>query len=135
MLAITGAPFRVRAPLPKTRDETAEEGDPYLARLVKLIPAEVVALYLTFKEVAVSWLGIWATICLGLVILVRALGTRESGKVQKATVFVASVSFVLWVYATGGHFLTFTWPATIPGIISVSVGVWTFGVSYLYKGD
>jgi hypothetical protein len=48
--------------------------------LVKLIPAEVVALYLTFKEVASSWLSIWAWICLALVVLVRCFGTYNNAK-------------------------------------------------------
>ena len=77
-------------------------GDPYLSRLIKLIPSEVVALYLTFKEVAI---------------------------------LIATVSFVLWVYATDGYFLHFRRPANVPGLISVSVGVWTFLLPYLYKGD
>jgi hypothetical protein len=32
---------------------------------------EVVALYLTFKETAATWLGVWSTICLALVVLTR----------------------------------------------------------------
>jgi hypothetical protein len=111
-------------------------GDPYLSRLIKLVPSEVVALYLTFKEVAVSWLGIWATICLVLVVVVRTLGTRQAGKpVQVGAILIATVSFILWVYATGGHFLHIRPPANVPGLISVSVGVWTFLLPYLYKGD
>jgi hypothetical protein len=107
--------------------------DDYLTRLVKLIPAEVVALYLTFKEVAADWLAIWATVCLVLVVIVRALGTSGANKpVQWGAVVVAAVSFVLWIYATGGHIIDVTLPA---GVISAAIGLWTFVVPWFYKGD
>jgi hypothetical protein len=110
--------------------------DPYLARLVKLVPSEVVALYLTFKEVAATWLGIWGLICLLLVVLVRAVATRGKHQpIQHGAVMIACVSFVLWVYATGGTILQLQLPSNVPGLISVAVGVWTFLVPYIYKGD
>jgi hypothetical protein len=110
-------------------------GDEYLQRLIKLIPSEILALYVTFKEIAASWLGIWATICLALVLFARIMGTYRKDKgVQWVAVVVASVSFVLWVYATGGNFLGLEPPA-IPGLISIAVGVWTFIVPFFYKGD
>jgi hypothetical protein len=120
-------PRHPAAPLPN---------DPYLARLVKLVPSEVVALYLTFKEVAVSWLGVWGLICLLLVVLVRAVATGGKHQpIQIGAVAIACVSFVLWVYATGGTILQFPLPSNVPGLISVAVGVWTFLVPYIYKGD
>ena len=125
------APLR---PRPVAPDEPPP-GDEYLQRLIKLVPSELLALYLTFKEIAATWLGIWATICLALVVFARAMGTRKPGKgPQWKAVAVASVSFVLWIYATDGNFLGLE-PPPIPGLISVSVGVWTFIVPYFYKGD
>ena len=113
-----------------------KKGDQYFERLLKLVPAEVLALYITFKEIAASWLGIWAAICLVIVVFVRTVGTAQAGKpIQVAAVVVATVSFILWVYATGGYFLQFKLPEKMPGIISVAVGVWTFMVPYFYKGD
>ena len=128
-----GAPFRIikgpATPLPSSPDQ-------YLARLVKLVPSEVVALYLAFKEVAATWLGIWATICLVLVVFVRAFGTNQQGKgIQWGAVVVAAVSYILWVYATGGYILQFHLPESAPGIISVAIGVWTFLIPYFYQGD
>lgn len=124
-----------RAEKAAASDAATPQGDPYLARLVKLIPSEVVALYLTFKEVAATWLGVWALICLFLVVLVRAATTRGSGQpIQFGAVAIASVSFVLWIYATGGTILGLQLPTTVPGLISVSVGVWTFIIPFIYKG-
>ena len=80
MLSLQRAPFRITAP-----------DDEYWTRLVKMIPADVVALYLTFKEVASEWLPIWAWICLGLVFLVRILGTHTDAK------------SVQWIAGDGGE--------------------------------
>lgn len=124
--------LRINAPPPKP----GEPGDQYLSRLVKLVPAEAVTLYLTFKEIAATWLGIWALVCLLVVVAVRTLGNRQSGKpIQIGAVVIATVSFVLWVYATGGYFLQIQPPASMPGIVSAGIGVWTFVVPYFYRGD
>lgn len=133
------APLRIRSPEIAgafTSQVAREGGDLYLSRLVKLVPSEVVALYLTFKDTAVSWLGVWATICLGLVVLTRTLGSHEAGKrVQVGAVLVSMVSFTLWVYATDGYFLSVELPESPPGLISVAIGVWTFLIPLFYKGD
>lgn len=161
MLPVTG-PFRINSPMPvaaAARDIAAlgragraaesaavpavaapvaasDRGDEYFQRLVKLVPSEVLALYLTFKEIANDWLGIWTAICCLLVIFVRTVGTRKAGKpIQIFAVAVATISFILWVYATGGYFFRFKLPTNIPGIASVSVGVWTFLIPYIYNGD
>ncbi len=114
----------------------SQVGDPYLSRLLKLVPAEVLALYLTFKEVAAGFLGVWATICLVLVVVVRTIGNRQAGKpIQIAAIIIATVSFVLWLYASGGYLLNVKLPVNSSGVVSVAIGVWTFLLPYLYKGD
>jgi len=130
------APLRIRHPALGGGD-VSNGGNNYLARLVKLIPAEVVALYLTFKAVAVDFLGFWSLICLALVVLVRIIATQAPNKgPQVPAVIIATVSFILWIYATGGYFLSLQIPATWPpGVISAAIGVWTFIVPIIYKGD
>jgi glucan phosphoethanolaminetransferase (alkaline phosphatase superfamily) len=130
------SPLRIRKEIAATGTAPAEKGDQYLGRLVKLIPSEVLAVYLTFKEAAASWLGIFAIICLGLVLLVRLVYTKDAEKLpQFGAVIVAAVSFIIWVYATGGYFLHLKLPEAYPGIISVVVALWTFMVPYFYRGD
>src|SRR6185437_16168556 len=76
--AASGLLIRTR-PAPQTPADGMKE---YLARLVKLIPTEVVGLYMvgtgilqqTAKDDKVSWL-VWAIICFILVIVVRVFGT------------------------------------------------------------
>lgn len=126
-----------------TTAQVPEPSDPYFARLVKLVAAEVLALYIALKAVAAGFPGVWAFICLLLVVLVRTLGTKQAGKpIQWIAVAVACVSFVLWVYATGGQFFEWKLPTTpeeaaknAQGAVSAAIGVWTFVVPFFYKGE
>ena len=57
-----------------------DDFDAYMQRLVQLIPAEVVALYLTFHAAAApggSFRWWWPNICLALTVIVRFFGTRK----------------------------------------------------------
>jgi hypothetical protein len=116
-----------------------DDFDAYMQRLAALIPAEVVALYLTFHTEAdprSSFAWWWPLICLALVVLVRIAGTREPGgsfwSFQKIAVAVAAVSFVLWIYAMGDKIWGFT--VSEPIWIAATIGIWTIVVPYFYKG-
>jgi hypothetical protein len=130
-------PFRVNKPSAVAADGSAPAppGDEWLTRLVKLVPAEVIAVYLAGIELAKTWPGIWTLVCLLLVILVRTVGTKQSNKpIQWIAVVVAAISYVIWVYATGGYLLSWRLPPG-SGIASLAVLLWTFVVPYIYKGD
>jgi hypothetical protein len=134
------APFRIRKPLvEEVRPTAARRRSPdsvehWLERVVKLVPSEVVAVYLAGRGYAATWPGIWSTICLALVLIVRIWGTREGrAGVQWTAVAVSAVSFVIWVYAIGGRFLRFTLPDD--GIAYAAVLVWTVILPIFYKGD
>jgi hypothetical protein len=117
---MTVGPFRINRSVSASRRnrgdlggrEGASEGegktDDFLTRVSKLIPAEVVGIYLTGRQVAVdhSAVGQWAAICLALTILFRVLGTsqnvRESFKTaQWDAVIYCAISYVIWIYAMG----------------------------------
>jgi hypothetical protein len=113
----------------------------YLDRLMKLIPSEVVGLYLIGEGMIPSaeriGLVIWSVVCLVAVFCVRAFGTRDkdSGKsVQWAAVAITCVSFVIWLYCIGGPFQKFP-GVRVPYIGSLLVLAWTFFVPLFYKGD
>lgn len=111
-----------------------DPGDVYMERLVKLVPSEVIGIFLAGKGYAESWLGIWSVICLVLVLVSRIWGTREAGKpIQWIGVVVSFVSFAIWIYAIGATILNFVLPDR--GIAYIAVLVWTFVVPYFYKGD
>lgn len=136
------APFRIVPP--GGRYAAAGEPPPgdtlkdYLERLLKLIPGEVVGIYLigvgSIPATLGSVLAIWAVICFGLVIFVRVYGTWEPHVgPQKIAVLVAAVSFVIWVYTMGGPFAAYGLQVQYVG--SLAVLVWTFIVPYFYKGQ
>ena len=112
----------------------------YMERLVKLIPSEVVGIYLIgfgiIPKAESIALVIWTLVCLGLVIIARAYATRDQANnkpTQWLAVIISSMSFVIWVYTLGHAFVPFNmW---IPWIGSLIVLVWTFIIPYFYKGD
>ena len=109
--------LRVRAPLPpgdvrRGRGEVME--DPYMSRMVKLVPVEAVGPFPFLMQSAealsvnagnkyavyfVAW------VLLLIVIVVRWQATSEPGKgPQWGAVLIAAVSFVIWVYVMKGDF-------------------------------
>jgi hypothetical protein len=130
-------------------EAVTKNADEYLDRLLKLIPSDVVGIYLIGRQIsdaqnATHW---WAFICLALVIVIRIIATRESKNpsknnnqglnslsgIQWPTVFISSFSFIIWVYTLGDYL---PWLNFIPSwTASLALLVWTVLVPYLYKGD
>jgi len=153
------APLRILNTRPALGEGAAPEkaADPYLARLVKLVPAEVLAIYAAFKAYFVAakgdaeltgWesLGTWGWICFFLVIGSRMWGTSQPETaeanpqpVQKAAVVIAAFSFVLWIYANNGgllwadHWLKFLRSGE-GKYGSIAIALWTFIIPWFYKG-
>jgi hypothetical protein len=142
------APLRItRPPRAKTarRKGGAAQEKPtpiqsYMERLVKLIPAEVVGLYLVGQGIIPqnekAAIIVWSIVCLGLVVLVRAKATGDRANAispQWGAVAVSAISFVIWVYNMPGPFQVYQ--LAIPFIGSLAVLVWTFIVPFLYQGS
>jgi len=130
------APYAAPGAVPGTAPTptTSQNIQYYMERLIKLIPAEVLSLYLAGKVFLKSSQGIviWALICLVLVIIVRIWGTKDTGKpVQWLAVIASAISFVIWFYVVSVNELKIP----EPGIASLAVLVWTFIVPMFYKGD
>ncbi|MFD0894289.1 hypothetical protein KBB96_09760 [Luteolibacter ambystomatis] len=107
---------------------------PYLARLVLLVPAEVISLYVALKPTAVNFLPQFGIVCLLLVILVRWKATKGTdGKAEWGSVVISAISFGLWIYSVGGSLPWLPAPKDA-GVIAVAIGVWTFTVPYFYQG-
>lgn len=118
---------------PAEPGRAASPVDPWLARLVKLVPAEIVAVYLAGRPLAQEhYAGAWPVVCLALVVIVRAWGTGDRRGPQWASVGISAVSFVLWVYAMGGHFLNYNLDVNLA---SLGVLVWTTLVPVFWRGD
>lgn len=127
------APLRLLAADRSAVGKPAGPIDPWLTRLVKLVPAEIVAVYLAGRPLAQEhYAGLWPVACLVLTIVVRAFGTSDRRGPQWLSVAVSAVSFVLWVYATGGHFLGYEVDVNLAALV---VLVWTTLVPVLWRGE
>jgi len=136
------AAFRIRRPDTGVRAAAvgrAENVNFYLDRLLKMIPAEVVSLYLVgsgfIPEGQTIGLTIWAVVCLIGVVALRAYGTTdpvENKPPDWVHVAISSVAFVIWVYSLGGPFTAFN--LHTPSLSSLLVLAWTFFMPILYKG-
>lgn len=95
-----------------TRGYSGGEADPYMSRLVKLVPAEAVGVYPLLLNQATANFGPkhWTTflvawVALMVVIIVRYATTRVPGKgAQWGAVMIAAIAFVIWVYVMRGDF-------------------------------
>ena len=118
--------------VPQTTEPPPEK--PYLARLVLLVPAEVISLYVAMKPAAENFLPTFGLACLLLVILVRMKATWADGGPEWGSVGISAVSFGLWIYSTGGNLPWLPAP-TDAGVIAVAIAVWTFVVPFFYQGE
>jgi hypothetical protein len=136
------APFRIRPPAVRTTPGVRAGNDSfkdYLERLLKMIPGEIVGLYLIGagfipgpNRVAAA---VWAVICLGLLVVLRVYGTADTEErlpAQPVPVFVSAVAFIIWVYSLGGPFEMFG--VHVPYIGSLAILLWSFLIPIFYKG-
>jgi hypothetical protein len=135
------APLRIQPPSGGLAGAGAGDGGNdvkfYLERLVKLIPAEVLSLYLVGHGIIPQGDPtpnlVWAGVGVILVVLARAYATADPAQnvgPQWIAVGVAAVSFVIWVYVTGAIDIPND-PTYVGPLVML---VWTFVVPYFYKG-
>lgn len=132
------APYRIRQlPAPVAGPDRVRS---YFERLMKMIPMEVVTLYLAGmtmipeKETVVQI--IWAVLGLGGVFLARFFGTRESERnkpVDWVVLVLSCVAYLIWVYSLGGPFKTLG--IFLPYVGGLLVLLWTFIVPFCYWGQ
>jgi hypothetical protein len=113
---------------------TARTPDEYGNRLLKYIPAEVVAVYLTLQgilqttEVPPQYLG-W-TVFIILLVLTPVYLYRLMKVRNKMQLFISTVSFAVWVFTLGGPFATVSWYHPLYGALLLPL--YTFAVA-LYE--
>jgi uncharacterized membrane protein HdeD (DUF308 family) len=120
----------------------AEPYDNYITKLLKLIPADVIAVYLTGlaliptslpdnqKIVPMVWLGI----CFIFVIIVRYLVTKDKDTPPNWMIIaISAVSFLIWSYSMGGPWATYNlYIAYIGGLLVLG---WTFLIPFCFKDE
>jgi hypothetical protein len=126
----------------------------YMERLIKLIPAEVLSVYLTVRGFwsptdltegtsrldrsqmeGAGFIGWWPLICIVLLWISRAWGTRATPDwrtVQYVPILIATVSFIVWVLAMGHQIVG--WHCD-PRLASTAVVVWIFLLPVFYNGS
>jgi hypothetical protein len=134
------APFRIERP----DEKVLGPGDAfkeYLERLLRMLPAEIVGLYMIgtgfLPEGEIFWSVGWATVCFILLLILRAYGTsdeRRGKAVQPVPVGVAAIAFVIWLFWLGGPFEQLHVPHR-QQLASLAVLVWSFVIPIFYKGS
>jgi len=110
--------------------------DNYYSRLVKLIPAEVIAFYLALDALASALPE--KQVLLWVVSGVAAAGAwfylgRVAGVTSVVQRLLSVAALVIWIYVTGGPFAALPWyNATYGKLVLVA---FTFFVPLMYKGQ
>lgn len=110
--------------------------DTYYSRLVKLIPAEVIAFYLALDALASALPE--KQVLLWVVFGIAAAGAwfylgRMAGVTSMVQRLLSIASLAIWVYVTGGPFASLPWyNATYGKLLLV---VFTFFVPMVFKGQ
>jgi len=122
-----------------SRSPTMTGPDDYLEKLVKMIPAEVVGLYLVGSGIIPAverlWLLVWTAFCFIAVFVIRARTTSDPSNqkgAQWGAVLVSAVAFVIWVYSMGGPFKEYMGARYHAFLGSLLVLAWTFAVPLIY---
>jgi hypothetical protein len=147
-------PFRIEAPSPIRANATGQDQafSDYMDRLIRLVPAEILGLYLTIRGVWIpaddpgkqhvdvferGFLTWWPVLCVVLLLVSRSWGTRAPNgawsTVQLIPIAIAAVSFCIWVYAIGDPVLLGWRPD--PKAAATAVVIWVFLVPIKYKGS
>jgi hypothetical protein len=140
-------PFRIEAPSPLQAANASKQDQltVYTDKLIRLIPAEIITIYLSVRGYWTApsgtanenggFLGIWPLICVILLLISRSWGTRNANgnwkSVQIGGIVIAAISFIIWVYAMGHSVLGFVLPDS--RYAATAVIVWVFLVSAIYK--
>src|SRR5260370_34087312 len=109
--------------------------DDYLGRLVKYVPAEIIALYLTVAGIippdptgrpraTVPWVVFFG--CLVLVPVFTWVATTRHGRPPlTAQVVISTLAFPIWAFAIGGPFASLAWvpPRVAPGGVPLAAPV------------
>ena len=137
--------------LPGLRPATtagAREQDNWDSRIIKLIPAEALALYGTGTSIVGRLgdeqkydplgIGILIAACLVLIIAVRVKLTKSNpdDKPQYFGIFISLVSFALWLIALGGDAgFSWIWGEDREYMGALLAIIWGTLLPYFYKGN
>lgn len=122
------APVSALSAAPADSAPVSQQADTYLTKLVKYIPAEIIAVYIfisgILKSLEASAALQWVAFALLLVLTPLYMWRVTQDKTKPpawAQIIIASFSFAVWVFAVGGPFVTLPWYNTLYGSLLVAV--------------
>ncbi len=100
-----------RTIIPKTRltgnlsdDVQGQAPDNYASQIVKLIPIEIVGVYLGISNL-IADVQVVQWICFFVVLLITPFYLKKvAGITDRAQIIVATISFIIWAFSLGGPF-------------------------------
>ena len=105
---------------------TIEQENSFLQVLLKLIPSEVIAVFIFIQGVMPPSLLPHLVMAVFLVAITPVYLTRASGVSSRAQLVVSTLSLVVWIYAIGTGPLRFVHPPYYePWHGAVALAVWT----------
>lgn len=108
------------------------ETDDYAKRLLKLIPSEIIAAYVTVAGLIPEGNSMWLWgITAVLFILITPYLRNFQGVTSPLHYAVSSISFVVWVFAIGGPFATMSGYQSWMG--SIVLILWTLVPPLFFK--
>jgi len=126
-LVLTGKNLElVKAKLPEKEREKVKQDD-YLTRIIKYIPSEVVALYITLYGIASAAKDeIPFNLMIWLIFVLGALGTvlylwRVAKVDDGLQIAISTGAFVVWVFALGGPFSELSWYHPVYGALLLPI--------------
>src|SRR6266536_5891333 len=113
-IALGLAPIKSSPP-----SKRAVSPDAYLDRLVKYIPSEVIATYLSLDLICRSAIEMWpGWLVLGFGCLATPVYLSKISEVRKPVqLLVSTLAFCVWVFALGGPFLRLSWYKPLYGAL------------------
>jgi heme/copper-type cytochrome/quinol oxidase subunit 4 len=120
-------------PAESTEKEKEEaKPDDYFSQIIKYIPSEAVALYITlYGFVVAAKTQIPFETILWIIFILGVVGTpsylwRITKVKDKTQLAISTIAFVVWVFALGGPFANLSWYNTVYG--SIVLVAYTFFV-------
>ncbi len=113
--------------------------DNYLTKLLKLIPAEIVTLYITLSAILDSSkdttkgieFAVFFIVLLLTPIYIYLITKDKNKKIPWKQIVVSTFSFLVWVFALGGPFTYFKWYKKLYGALLLPI--YTFLIPLIFK--
>lgn len=115
-----------------------DETNTYKDRLVKLIPSEIVAAYVTLfglisgvvseNKITLLWIVIGVLFILTPFYLIKISGVKKMGQIIFST-----FGFLIWVFATGSPIQNI-WDFQVVFLASIILIIYTLIIPLIYKG-